>query len=208
MRIVAVDARAESDDARRVLALGIAQAPSRLFLFGATGAIAAAQVVGEQGKRDERFLDVAARWLLDRGSGPPPTRAGMAVPLMEIGVAVRDDGGCAPLPTTARAIELVLGQLCMAVPDRGRVAPEEWDNAALWIAGGEDDAGLHQGRERPVVVPGDAGAHAGLAVIDLGAGEAKVRLLEKDGSLGAARTVPFGGGARISVQAAAAGERR
>ncbi|MBI1949067.1 MAG: hypothetical protein HYS27_25490 [Deltaproteobacteria bacterium] len=204
MRIVAVDARTIGDEARRVVALALAQAPQRLILFGATGEIAAAQVTRELAQRDERYLDVAARWLLERGQGAPPTRAGIEVPLLEIGQAVRDDQRCAPLPSSDRVIELVGSQLCMAVPDRARVAPEEWDNAALWLAGGEAAAGLHDERGRPVVVPGDAASGAGLAVIDLTANEAKIALLESGGSIAATRTLTLGGGARITVKAAGA----
>ncbi len=204
MRIAAVDARDHSDDARRVVALALAQAPTRLFLFGATGEVAAAQVASEQARRDERFLDMAARWLLDRGGGPPPTRAGLGVPLLEIGMAIRDDDASAPIPSSARAIELVGGQLCMAVPDRARLAPEEWENAALWIAGGERDPGVFDDRGRPVVVVGDAAASGGLCLVDLVAGEARVSLLDRGGAVTTSRVFAWRGGVRISVQAAGA----
>lgn len=204
MRIAAVDAREDSDDARRVVALALAQAPERLFLFGATATIAAAQVKVEETRRDERYLDMAARWLLDRGGGPPPTRAGLGVPLLEIGVAVREEGASAPIPASARAIELVSGQLCMAVTNRASIAAEEWGNAALWIAGGEREPGVYHDRGRPVVVPGFAGAGGGLAVVDVGVGEARICMLDGGGALAPALVVPFGGGARMVVRAAGA----
>ncbi len=204
MRIVAVDARTASDETRRALALALAQAPQRLLLFGAAGDVAAEQIARELAQRDERFLDVAARWLLEHGEGPPPTRAGLEVPLLEIGLAVRDDDRCAPLPASDRAIELVGANLCMAVPDRARVADDEWDNAALWIAGGEAAADVHDERGRPVVIPGDAAGGAGPAVIDLAAAEARVSLIARDGTIAATRLLRLGGGARITVKAAGA----
>jgi hypothetical protein len=207
MRIAAVDARAETEAARRVLALAISQAPVRLLLFGATGPLAAAQVAREQTRRDERYLDVAARWLLDGGSGAPPTRAGLAVPLLEIGVAVRGDEASAPIPTTTRAIELVGSQLCMAVAERSGIHADEWENAALWIAGGEGEPGVHVDRARPAIVPGDADSGGGLALIDVGGAEARVTLLDRDGRVIATRTLPLGAGPRMSVQAVGA-ERR
>lgn len=207
MRIAAVHASAESDLARRALALAMAQAPTRLFLFGAAASLAAAQVRREQAQRDERYLDVAARWLLDRGGGAPPTRAGLSVPLLEIGVAVGEGGPFGPLPSTERAIEIVGAQLCMAVSHRDRVQGEEWDNAALWILGGEDKAGLELCRDRPVVAPGDAAAGAGPAIVDLGPAAAQVFFLDGSGTPGPTRSVTFASGARMSVQAGG-GERR
>lgn len=204
MRIVAVDARTVSDEARRVVALALAQAPQRVLLFGATGDVAAEQIARELAQRDERFLDVAARWLLERGEGAPPTRAGLEVPLLEIGLAIRNDDRCRPLPASDRAIELVGANLCMAVPERSRVAADEWDNAALWIAGGEPTASVHDERGRPVVVPGDAGGGAGPAVVDVTANEARVVLLDRDGVIAATRQVRLGSGARIMVKAAGA----
>lgn len=207
MRIVAVDARTESEDARRVLALALAQAPQRLFLFGRAATLAAAQVRQAQAQRDDRYLDVAARWLLDRGAGPPPTRDGLRVPLLEIGVAVGAAPGCEPLPWTPRALELVEGQLCMAVPARSQVLPDEWDNAAVWIAGGEPAGAIHVEQDRPVVVPGVAEGGAGLAVVDVVPGEARVCLLTEQGSLGQSRSFTLGGGPRLMVQAAGGARR-
>ena len=207
MRIAAVHASVEGDLARRALALALAQAPSRLFLFGAAASVAAAQVRREQAQQDERYLDLAARWLLDRGGGAPPTRAGLSVPLLEIGVAVGEGGEWSPLPSTDRAIELIGTQLCMAVPHRDRVRGEEWDNAALWILGGEDQPGLELCRDRPVVAPGDASAGAGPAIVDLGPAAAQVFFLDCSGNPGPTQSHNFTSGARISVQAGG-GERR
>ncbi|MCC7070073.1 MAG: hypothetical protein IT383_02050 [Deltaproteobacteria bacterium] len=202
MRIVAVDARERCEQARMVVALALAQAPERIFLFGATAVIAAAQVAHELSQRDERYLDVAARWLLEHCDGPPPTRAGLEVPLLEVGIAVRDDDSCAPLPVSARAIELVGAHLCMAVPDRERIAPDEWDNAALWIAGGADRASVHEQMGHALVVAGDAALAAGPAVIDLSPTEAQVAFLDPRGALVERRVLKLGGAPRFTVKAA------
>ncbi len=202
MRIVAVDARQVCDQARQVVALALAQAPQRIVLFGATAEIAAAQVTHELSRRDERYLDVAARWLLEHGDGPPPTRAGIEVPLLEIGIAVRDDDACAPLPATARAIELVGANLCMAVPARDRIALDEWDNAALWIAGGDEHPSALEEAGHALVAPGDAALGCGLAIIDVVAHEARVTFTGATGVAAERRALRLGAGPRFTVKAA------
>lgn len=202
MRIVAVDARQVCDQARQVVALALAQAPQRILLFGATAEIATAQIARELAQRDQRYLDVAARWLLEHSEGAPPTRSGLEVPLLEVGLAVRDDDTCAPLPASARAIELVGAHLCMAVPHHERIGHDEWDNAALWIAGGAERACARDEAGHALVVPGDAGAGAGIAVIDLSPTEARVSLLGPGGQTSERQVLKLGAGPRFTVKAA------
>src|SRR5688572_5027608 len=153
MRLVAVDASRDDERTRRAVAVALAQAPRRLFLFRAASSAAAQAAERDLLRRDDRFLDVAASWLLDGGTGEPPSRARLPVPLLEVGVAVSDTD-VPPLPSTNRAIELFGAQLGMAVPDTSRLEGEEIENAVLWIAGGADTPSVDNNRGRLVIVPG------------------------------------------------------
>lgn len=183
MRIVALDATVDDARTERAIAVALARAPQRLFLFRAAAACASRLIARDIARRDERFFDLATSWLLDGdpARSAPPTRASISVPLMEVGIAVVvNAAAAAPMPATTRAVELMGTRVCMALPaffDR-----EEIDNASLWIVGGEDTFLLEETRGRAIVWPGDAIAADGtIAVIDSGAADLKVARMNLDG---------------------------
>ena len=179
MRIVALDAA--DDDARteRALAVALARAPDRLFVFGGAARAAARIAARDLSQRDERFLDVAASFLLDPSTSAKvadvPTRAKLRVPLIEVAVAV-GAGAYEPLTSSARAIELLGAQLCIATAD-GPPAPDEVDNAALWICGGATAYGVEHVRGRALISPADA-----IVVIDAGA-EVRIQRVDAEGNV-------------------------
>jgi hypothetical protein len=200
VRLVAVDASTDEERTRRALALALAQAPRRLFLFRAAADAAAAIAQRDLQRRDERFLDVAAAWLLDKGTGEPPSRARLPVPLLEVGMAICDRDA-APLPASSRAIELLGAHIGMALPDVALLDREEIENAALWIAGGAPDAAVDRTRGRLVVVPGDVIAGGHVTVIDV-ASELRVAFVDKDGDVIRSEVAPLPSQPSLTVQGA------
>lgn len=185
MRIVALDATVDDARTERAIAVALARAPQRLFLFRAAAACASRLIARDIARRDDRFFDLATSWLLDGdpARSAPPTRASISVPLMEIGIAVVvNAAAAAPMPATTRAIELLGTKVCMAMPaflDR-----DELENASLWIVGGEDTFLLEESRGRAIVWPGDAIAADGtIAVIDCGPTDVKVSRMNLDGQV-------------------------
>ncbi|HEY4220613.1 MAG TPA: hypothetical protein VGO62_04705, partial [Myxococcota bacterium] len=86
MRLAAIDASVDDARTERALSVALGRAPDRLFLFGAARTAAARLAERDIQHRDERFLDVAAAFLLDAPPSPSldavPSRARLAVPLV------------------------------------------------------------------------------------------------------------------------------
>jgi len=198
MRLVAVDASQDDDRTRRAVAVALAQAPRRLFLFRAAATSAAIAAQRDLLRRDDRFLDVAASWLLDGGPGEPPSRARLPVPLLEVGVAV-SDRDVPPLPSTTRAIELFGTHLGMAIPDAAQLDGEDIENASIWIAGAAEAPSITENKGRLVIVPGDVIAAGRVAVIDVAA-EVRVALVDIDGTVSQTHSTPLTSHATLSVQ--------
>lgn len=187
MRIVALDATVDDARTERAIAVALARAPERLFLFRAAAACASRMIAKDIARHDDRFFDLAASWLLDGDASrtAPPTRASVSIPLLEVGVAVVvHAASAAPMQATSRAVELMGPKVCMAIPaflDR-----DEVENASLWIVGGEDSFALEQTRGRAIVWPGDAIAAGGtIAVLDATGPvqEVKVSRVDLDGQI-------------------------
>jgi hypothetical protein len=206
MRLAVLESSVDDARTERAIAVALSTAPERLLLFGAAAHTARRLAARDVARRDERFLDVAAAWILDApagAAGEPPTRASLPVPLVEVAVAVtRDD--VTPLVASARVIELCSGHICMAVPDAPSLELEEIENAALWIAGGAS-ASVESNKGRLVVVPGDVIAGGSVVVMDTSAHDVKIARVDTAGAVVDARTCPLGGGSRMQVQGARAG---
>ncbi len=184
MRLAAVDAGAGDARTERAIAVALGSAPDRLLLFGEAAAVAARAAARDVARRDERFLDAAAAWLLDApASGDVdgvPSRARLPVPLVEIAVAVGAEHP--PLSSTPRALEMLGARLCMAVPDGASLDPDEIDNAALWICGGGGPFRVESVKGRTILSPGDVGAEGYVALVDTAGGELRITRVDLDGN--------------------------
>jgi hypothetical protein len=213
VRLAALDASVDDARTERALAVALASAPERLFLFGACVNAARRVACRDLARRDERYLDVAAAWLMDAPARPeiderapprqPPVRSSLPVPLLEIGLAITSVEAAplaAPLAAQAHAIELVGSHLFMAVPALDALDAEELDNAAVWIGGGRSAASIEARSGRAVIAPGDVIAGAGIMVLDGQANELRIARLDGAGALIEARTLPLAAGSRMQVQ--------
>jgi hypothetical protein len=201
VRIAAVDSSVDDARVERALAAALGKAPDRLFLFGAAIDVAARIASKTLAQRDDRFLDLAASYVLDSSSTTTdqvPSRAAMRVPLIEIGVAIGREQS--PLASTMRAIEMIGAHLCMAVADAAAIEPDEIDNAALWICGGSPELKIEQLKSRTLLCPGDVAAGGFVAVVDAGAAEMRIASLDADGHVVDARASAVGSGPRMQVQ--------
>lgn len=199
MRIIAVDATHDDERAERAVTTALTQRPDRLFVFHAAAGAAQRAATRQLEERDERYLDEAAGWLLaPPGDRPPPRRDDGRPRIIEVAVVIAA-GDFTPLPATTRGIELVGVHLCMAVPDLLALAPEELDNAALWIGGGKEPSWEHA-RGRAVLAPGDVCDTGSVLVLDVAPGELKVTRLDVDGRALETRMAPLGAGSRMQVQ--------
>lgn len=206
MTIALLDASDDALPAERALALALSRAPQRVLVFGAATRAARRMVERELMRRDERYLDVAAAWILDgRSAAPrsegeaPPSRASIPIPMLELAVAVSLED-LTPLASARRAIELVNGQLIMAAPTVGDITEEEFQNAAMWIAGGRNTPGLAAHKGKPILFPGDVSAGAGITLLEAGRAQARITRLDESGNAVETRAVSLGGSTRMQVQ--------
>lgn len=204
MKIVAVDASVDDAQSERALETALALSPARLFVFGAAARTAQRMAEAALAERDERFLDAAASWLLKGDGGAPPARravplADRARALLEVTVAVVA-AELPPLSTTARGIELVGANICMAVPNLAAVASEELDNAAVWLGGGAALPAVELGKGRAMLAPGDIQGTGGVLVVEVLPGELRIARLDGGGAVIESRSVPLAAGSRMHVR--------
>lgn len=201
MRVWAVDASAPDPSALRALEPRAGQAlPDVILLFGGAAESAAREAGADRQRRDERFLDEAAAWILEGTDRAAPARAGPTA-WLERARVISDEPPerFGPLHASAQDIEIVDTLLLMALPKRAALDDDALANASVWIAGGSETA-LEEQRGRAVLCPGDFLATGARLEMELAKGQLRAAVTTPEGEERARLDLSLSVRTRLSVK--------